>query len=101
MKRFLRLLSVLLLALALGGVLAWAVAPAAPTTGESMGWVVVPAGGMTYGQGDGIALGSTIGQPAAGSGSGGEFTTESGWWAAAAAGSEAAGMRNYLPFVVR
>lgn len=99
MRRSLRVLSVILLALALGGVVAWAIAPAAPTAGESMGWVVAPAGGMTYGQGEGIALGSTIGQPAAGPGSGGDFRLDSGWWAAPAPGSEEVGVRNYMPLV--
>lgn len=65
-------------------------------TGYTLAWSTVDGGGQTFSTGDGYALGATLGQPDAGTASGGGYTLAGGFW-----GGGAEGYRIYLPVVLR
>jgi hypothetical protein len=87
---FLTLAALLLLA---GGVLAWPDAP------YDASWNTVDGGGVTLSIGTGYTLGGTIGQPDAGSSSGGPYSLAGGFWHAVP--SVAVGYQVHLPLVLR
>jgi hypothetical protein len=79
MKRYL-----FLILLGLAG-LAAARALAQPGGGFAIGWATVDGGGTISAAGGGYELGGTIGQPDAGTLTGGSYTLEGGFWPGAAA----------------
>jgi hypothetical protein len=74
------LVAALLCGLLVAGV-AWAVSAAS----YDLSWWTVDGGGATFSSGSGYELGGTIGQPDAGTLSGGDFTLGGGFWAGGAA----------------
>jgi hypothetical protein len=64
--------------------------------GYELTWSTVDGGGATFSTGNGYSLGGTIGQPDAGTMTGGEYTLAGGFWSGAAAH-----YRIYLPLVLR
>ena len=97
MKRYLILLSVLALVLvALSTELVGAQTPAAPTTGYEITWYTIDGGGGMFSTGGSYSLGGTIGQPDAGTLSGGGYTLDGGFW-----GGATANYRIYLPLVLK
>lgn len=97
MKRYLILLSVLALAfvtLSIG--LVQAKAPIAPTTGYEVTWYSIDSGGYMVNTGGSYSLGGTIGQPDAGTLSGGGYTLNGGFWSGAVPNYNI-----YLPLVLK
>ncbi len=64
--------------------------------GYDLTWNTVDGGGYTWSEGGGYALGGTIGQPDAGTLSGGGYTLTGGFW-----GGGVVQYRIYLPLVLR
>jgi len=64
--------------------------------GYDLSWWTVDGGGSTYSQGGEYSIGGTIGQPDAGTLSGGEYTLAGGFWNKAALDSK---RMVYLPLV--
>jgi hypothetical protein len=64
--------------------------------GYDLTWNTVDGGGATWSEGGGYALGGTIGQPDAGTLTGGGYTLAGGFW-----GGGAARYGVYLPLVLR
>jgi hypothetical protein len=64
--------------------------------GYELTWSTVDGGGATFSTSNGYSLGGTIGQPDAGTMTGGEYTLAGGFWSGAAAH-----YRIYLPLVLR
>ncbi len=96
MKRYLILLSVLALVfVALSTGLVQAQAPAAPTTGYEITWYTIDGGGAMPGGGS-YSLGGTIGQPDAGTLSGGSYSLNGGFW-----GGGTTNYAVYLPLVLK
>jgi hypothetical protein len=90
MKRNLILLSLL-------AILLITTAEVIPATGYDISWWTVDSGGVTSNStGGNYSLRGTIGQPDAGSLSGGGYTLTGGFW-----GGASGGYRIYLPVVVR
>ena len=72
-------------------------APAAPQSGSyDLAWYTIDGGGATFSAGGGYSLGGTIGQPAAGSLSGGSYQLNGGFW-----GSAAVNYKVFLPLVLK
>lgn len=67
--------------------------------GYDLTWSTVDGGGYTFSAGGGYSLGGTVGQPDAGTLTGGGYTLAGGFWG----GGEVAraGFRIYLPLVLR
>ncbi len=65
-----------------------------------LAWSTIDGGGATTIGGDRFALSSTIGQPDAGTRSGGVYVLKGGFWAVAPA-SDVGGTRVYLPLILR
>jgi hypothetical protein len=79
-------------------VLLVAVSLASAQTGEwDLTWSTIDGGGASSSSGDRFALSGTIGQPDAGSLSGGIYTLRGGFWGAVGQGGYAV----YLPLIVR
>lgn len=55
--------------------------PAAPQSGYDLSWYTIDGGGATFSTGGSYSLGGSIGQPDAGSLSGGSYTLNGGFWA--------------------
>ena len=64
--------------------------------GYDLTWSTVDGGGGMFSMGGSYELGGTIGQPDAGTLSGGSYTLEGGFW-----GGAAAIYRIYLPIIIR
>ncbi len=64
--------------------------------GYDLTWSTVDGGGYTWSTGGGYSLGGTVGQPDAGTHSGGEYALAGGFW-----GGAAVRYGIYLPLVVR
>ncbi len=64
--------------------------------GYDLTWNTIDGGGATFSTGGGYSLGGTVGQPDAGTLSGGPYTLAGGFW-----GGGAAQYRVYLPLVLR
>jgi len=64
--------------------------------GYDLTWNTIDGGGYTWSEGGGYALGGTVGQPDAGTLSGGGYTLAGGFW-----GGAAARYGIYLPLVLR
>jgi hypothetical protein len=71
--------------------------PAAPQSGYSIDWYTIDGGGATFSAGGGYSLGGSIGQPDAGSLSGGLYTLNGGFWG----GSSINTSNIYLPLVLK
>jgi hypothetical protein len=54
--------------------------PTAPQGGYDLSWYTIDGGGATFSVGGSYALGGSIGQPEAGSLSGGTYTLSGGFW---------------------
>jgi hypothetical protein len=65
-----------------------------------LAWYTVDNGGVSFSTGDGYQLGGTIGQPDAGSLSGGDYTLMGGFWQSGVT-SGALEYYIYLPLVLR
>ena len=94
MKKHIVLILGLVLILALVTTAAFAQA------GYDLSWWTVDGGGAVGLSADGYTLSGTIGQPDAGTLSGGDYELSGGFWGGAAA-QAAAGGALYLPLVVR
>ena len=68
----------------------------APTTAYDLGWYTIDGGGATFSTGGEYSLGGTIGQPDAGTLSGGSYALRGGFWVDAADN-----VKVHLPMVVR
>ena len=69
----------------------------APTASSyDLSWYTTDGGGATFSTGGGYSLGGTIGQPDAGSLSGGSYTLNGGFW-----GGAVASYKVYLPVILR
>ncbi len=90
-KWLLLLLSIPLLLAAAGVVLA-------QTGGYDLSWWTVDSGGHTWSAGNGYSLGGTIGQPDAGTLSGGSYSLAGGFWHG---GEVTAVYHVYLPLAIR
>ena len=90
---------VVLLALAVGTVIAYAQAGG----GYDLTWNTVDTGGVTFATAGGYSLGGTAGQPDAATWSGGGYTLAGGFWHGGAAGGEATPGEGevYLPIIIR
>ena len=64
--------------------------------GYDLSWSTIDGGGATWSEGGGYALGGTLGQPDAGTLTGGGYTLAGGFW-----GGGAARYGIYLPLVLR
>jgi hypothetical protein len=70
--------------------------PAAPHSGYSIDWYTIDGGGAMNSTGGSYSLGGTIGQPDAGSLSGGSYTLNGGFW-----GGASINYTVYLPLVLK
>ncbi len=70
--------------------------PAAPQSGYDLSWYTVDGGGATFSTGGPYSLGGTIGQPDAGSMSGGNYSLNGGLW-----GGAIVKYNIYLPLVLK
>jgi hypothetical protein len=69
----------------------------APTAGTySLDWYTIDGGGATFSTGGSYSLGGTIGQPDAGSMSGGSYSLVGGFW-----GGAAVNYNIYLPLILK
>ncbi|MBN2390921.1 MAG: hypothetical protein JXR84_09365 [Anaerolineae bacterium] len=68
--------------------------------GYDLTWHTIDSGGVTFSMGNGYQLGGTIGQPDAGSLSGGNYTLSGGFWQSGES-SEPSAHCVYLPLVLR
>ncbi len=91
-----RILFILIVVIAL--VLALRAMPTVAQTGGTydLTWNSIDGGGVTFATGGAYSLGGTIGQPDAGTLSGGGYTLTGGFWGALNTGGS-----TYLPLVVR
>ena len=71
-------------------------ASASPSAGYDLTWSTIDGGGYTWSEGGGYSLGGTVGQPDAGTLTGGGYTLLSGFW-----GGGAAQYGIYLPLALR
>ena len=67
------------------------------STGYDLSWYTIDGGGATFSMGGSYSLGGSIGQPDAGSMSGGGYTLTGGFWG----GASSANYRIYLPLVMK
>ncbi len=95
MKRNKWLFSLLLLVIA--GALLGVVSASALAPSYTLDWWTVDGGGATFNTGGSYSLGATIGQPDAGTSSGGSYTLAGGFWGGAAAGAHTI----LLPLILR
>jgi hypothetical protein len=72
-------------------------APAASSGSYDLSWWTMDGGGATFSTGGSYSLGGTIGQPDAGTSSGGTYTLEGGFWG----GVVSILYWIYLPLVIR
>ncbi len=73
--------------------------PSAPQSGYDLSWYTLDGGGATFSTGGSYSLGGSIGQPDAGSLSGGSYQLNGGFWGGA---FEYRPLRYlYLPLIVR
>ncbi len=70
--------------------------PASPQSGYDLSWYTIDGGGATFSAGGGYSLGGTIGQPDAGSMSGGSYQLNGGFW-----GGASISYNIYLPLVLK
>lgn len=96
MKRKL-FLSLLLLVI---GVALLGIGSASALAGYTLDWWTVDGGGTTFSAGGSYSLGGTIGQPDAGTSSGGTYTLVGGFWGGAE-GVVPVTYHIYLPLVIR
>jgi hypothetical protein len=75
-------------------------APAASSGSYDLSWWTVDGGGATFSTGGSYSLGGTIGQPDAGTSSGGTYTLVGGFWPGAE-GVVPITYHIYLPLVIR
>jgi hypothetical protein len=85
-------LFLLVIAVAVLGVVSASALP----TGYTLDWWTVDGGGATFSTGGGYSLGGTIGQPDAGSLSGGSYQLNGGFW-----GGASINYNIYLPLVLK
>ncbi len=71
-------------------------ASTALSTGYDLSWYTIDGGGATFSTGGGYSLGGTIGQPDAGSLSGGSYQLTGGFWS-----SVSINYNIYLPLVLK
>ncbi len=71
--------------------------PSALHSGYDLAWYTIAGGGATVSTGGSYSLGGSIGQPDAGTLSGGSYTLKSGFWS----GASIANYNIYLPLVMR
>ena len=88
--------AMLLLALAVLLAASVGVADAQSGGGYDQSWYTIDGGGVTFSTGSGYQLGSTIGQPDAGTLTNGGYTLLGGFW-----GGSAAQYRIYLPIALK
>jgi hypothetical protein len=69
--------------------------PPAPQSGYDLSWYTIDGGGATFSSGGSYSLGGSIGQPDAGSLSGGSYQLNGGFWG----GASIANYNVYLPLV--
>lgn len=69
--------------------------------GYDLTWNTVDGGGYTFSMGSGYSLGGTIGQPDAGTLSGGGYMLVGGFWGGAGPAGEASQYHIYLPLVLK
>ncbi len=71
--------------------------PSSPQSGSyDLSWYTIDGGGATFSTGGGYSLGGTIGQPDAGSMSGGLYTINGGFW-----GGASINYNIYLPLTLK
>jgi hypothetical protein len=70
--------------------------PASPQSGYDMSWFTIDGGGATFSTGGSYSLGGTIGQPYAGSLSGGSYQLNGGFW-----GGASINYNIYLPLTLK
>ena len=68
--------------------------------GYTLDWWTVDGGGATFSTGSGYSLGGTIGQPDAGTSTGGTYILDGGFWGGAE-GAVTITHNIYLPLVIR
>ena len=69
--------------------------PSSPQSGYDLSWYTIDGGGATFSTGGSYSLGGSIGQPDAGSLSGGSYTLNGGFW-----GVSIVNYNIYLPLVM-
>ncbi len=70
--------------------------PSTPQSGYDLSWYTIDGGGATFSVGGSYSLGGTIGQPDAGSMSGGSYQLNGGFW-----GGAVISYNIYLPLVLK